>query len=254
MIKIVSFKICPFVQRVTSLLEAKNIQYEIEFIDLSNKPQWFNDISPNGQVPVLITESGIPLFESDAIVEYLDEVTPLLRQLTPEERAIERAWGYQGTKHYLTQCSAMRSPSLEELEARTKKLTKGFAGIDKKLGDGPFFGGEQIGNVDVAWLPILHRASIVKEHTGVDQLDGFPNLQKWQENLLLSGLPNRSVPSDFEDRFVGFYLSEKTYLGHQRRADLSEISREVAESVAGAKDFGAEATEDMTLDDINRAR
>ena len=39
--KIVSFKICPFVQRVTALLETKGVDYEIEYIDLSNKPQWF---------------------------------------------------------------------------------------------------------------------------------------------------------------------------------------------------------------------
>lgn len=58
MIKVVSFKICPFVQRVTALLEAKHIPYEIEFISLSDKPQWFLDISPNAQVPVLITEGA----------------------------------------------------------------------------------------------------------------------------------------------------------------------------------------------------
>jgi glutathione S-transferase len=35
--KIVSFKICPFVQRVTALLEAKNIEYKVEFISLRDK-------------------------------------------------------------------------------------------------------------------------------------------------------------------------------------------------------------------------
>ena len=63
--KIVSFKICPFVQRVTALLEAKDIPYDLEFISLSNKPQWFLDISPNGQVPVLMTGDGKALFESE---------------------------------------------------------------------------------------------------------------------------------------------------------------------------------------------
>lgn len=74
MIKIVSFKICPFVQFVTALLEAKTIPYNIVYISLRNKPQWFLDISPNTKVPVLITESGTALFESDAIVEHLDEM------------------------------------------------------------------------------------------------------------------------------------------------------------------------------------
>jgi glutathione S-transferase len=69
MIKIVSFKICPFVQRLTALLEAKHIPYDIEYISLSDKPQWFLDISPIGQLPLFVTEGGTALFESDAIVE-----------------------------------------------------------------------------------------------------------------------------------------------------------------------------------------
>ena len=37
MIKLVSFKICPFVQRVTAALEVKKIPYEIEYISLKDK-------------------------------------------------------------------------------------------------------------------------------------------------------------------------------------------------------------------------
>lgn len=69
MIKIISFKVCPFVQRVTALLEAKNVSFEVEFIDMENIPQWFAELSPNAQVPVMITEDGQTLFESEAIVE-----------------------------------------------------------------------------------------------------------------------------------------------------------------------------------------
>ena len=116
MIKVISFKICPFVQRVTALLEAKNIPYEIDFISLKDKPQWFLDISPTGQVPVVVTEGGTPLFESDAIIEYIDEISaPLEAGLTPEAKALNRAWSYQASKHYLVQCSAMRSPDEQTL-------------------------------------------------------------------------------------------------------------------------------------------
>ena len=73
MIKVVSFKICPFVQRVITALEARNIAYEVEYISLKNPPEWFPEVSPNSQVPLLITESGATLFESDAIVEYIDD-------------------------------------------------------------------------------------------------------------------------------------------------------------------------------------
>ncbi|WP_238705033.1 glutathione S-transferase family protein [Parasedimentitalea marina] len=132
MIKIISFKICPFVQRVTALLEAKHLPYEIEYINLSDKPQWFMDISPTGQVPMLVTEGGTALFESDAIVEYIDEVTaPLVDVSTPEQRAIDRAWSYQATKHYLVQCSTMQSANQETLTERSEKLNKAFDKAEK---------------------------------------------------------------------------------------------------------------------------
>ncbi|MEM6985196.1 MAG: glutathione S-transferase N-terminal domain-containing protein, partial [Pseudomonadota bacterium] len=50
MIKIVSFTICPFVQRVTATLEAKGLPYEVEYISLSEPPAWFVELSPTGQV------------------------------------------------------------------------------------------------------------------------------------------------------------------------------------------------------------
>lgn len=213
MIKVVSFKICPFVQRVTALLEAKNLPYEIEYIQLKDKPQWFLDISPNGQVPVLITESGIALFESDAIVEYLEEVTaPLETHVSPEQRAIDRAWSYQGSKHYLAQCSTMRSADQPTLQQRLANLKKAFAKAEQQL-VGPFFKGDQLSNVDIAWLPLLHRAHIIKQHTCFDMLEALPKVQTWQQQLMETGLAEKSVADDFEEAFTGFYLSNETYLG-----------------------------------------
>ncbi|WP_298922556.1 glutathione S-transferase family protein [uncultured Roseobacter sp.] len=212
--KIVSFNICPFVQRVAALLEAKNLPYKIEFISLKDKPQWFLDISPIGQVPVLITDSGQALFESDAIVEYLEEAYPPLQPgLSPEEKATNRAWSYLATKNYLVQCSAQRSADQTTLSERAAKLNPVFDRIEQKLGDTRFFDGDAIGLVDVSWLVLLHRAEIIRKHSGYDFIGDRPKLKAWQSNLMQSGLAQKSVPADFEDAFVEFYLSGETYLG-----------------------------------------
>ena len=212
--KIVSFKICPFVQRVTALLEAKNIPYDIEFISLKNKPQWFLDISPNGQVPVLITDSGTALFESDAIVEYLEEAFPALQpELTPEKRADNRAWSYLASKNYLVQCGAQRSPNQAALDEPSGKLGQAFDKIEKRLGDSHFFDGDGIGMVDIAWLPLLHRANIIENKSGYDFIGDRPHLKNWQANLMDTGIAEKSVAPDFDQAFADFYLSEETYLG-----------------------------------------
>ena len=216
--RVVSFKICPFVQRVVALLEVKQVPYEIEYIDLTAKPDWFLRASPNGQVPALITSDGGVLFESDAIVEYVEEVAcPPLLPGDPAERARDRAWSYLATKNYLVQCSAQRSPDARTLDERNRKLAICFDKIVQRLGDCPFAGGNSIGMVDIAWLPLLHRAAIVESRSGYDFLDGFPRVKAWQEAVVGTGLAERSVSDDFEERFAAVYLAESTWLGRLTR-------------------------------------
>ena len=213
MIKIVSFTICPFLQRVTAALEAKKIPYEIEYIDLNNKPQWFLDVSPNGQVPIMITTNGVTLFESDAIIEYIDdEYGPLEQGVTNEQRALDRAWSYLGSKNYLTQCGTMSSKDKTTFEQRTDKFQTAFHKVEKQLsGQSKFFKSDTLSNIDIAWLPLLHRAAIVKAHSGFDFLCGLPKAQAWQQALLATGLADKSVAADFNEKFSDFYLSN-TYL------------------------------------------
>ncbi|MBY6188024.1 glutathione S-transferase family protein [Marinobacter hydrocarbonoclasticus] len=214
MMKIVSFTLCPFVQRITALLEAKGLPYEVEYIALNNKPQWFLDISPNGQVPVLITENGTPLFESDAIAEYLEEAYPALQPgLSPEQKALNRAWSALGSKQYLVQCGAQSSKDADTLIERNAKLATAFAKAEKALGAHPYFNSDTLGMVDIAWLPVLHRAHIIEQKTGYDFLDGFPRVKAWQATLLADDLAQRSVSAEFMARFSDFYLSGKTLLG-----------------------------------------
>ncbi|WKY56850.1 glutathione S-transferase family protein [Vibrio sp. SNU_ST1] len=211
MIKLVSFKNCPFVQRVMGALVMKNVPFEIEYIELNNKPQWFLDISPNGQVPVLITENDTVLFESDAIVEYLDDKYAPIEEVSPEQKALDRAWSYQASKHYMPQCGTMASKDKETFDTRLANLQKSFFKAENKLGELPFFKGDYISNVDIAWLPLLHRAFVIKEHSGFDMLESFPKVLKWQAALIESGLTDKTVPADFIEKFSGFYLSN-TYL------------------------------------------
>lgn len=211
MIKLISFKNCPFVQRVMGALVTKNVPFEIEYIELSDKPQWFLDISPNGQVPVLVTEDQTVLFESDAIVEYLDDKYAPIEQVSAEQKALDRAWSYQASKHYMPQCGTMGSKDKDTFETRLANLSKSFAKAEAKLGDSAFFKGDAISNVDIAWLPLLHRAAVIKNCSGFDMLDGFPKVQKWQAALIESGLTDKTVPVDFVSTFSNFYL-KNTYL------------------------------------------
>jgi glutathione S-transferase len=207
MIKVVSFKICPFVQRVTAALEARNIPFEIEYISLKDKPEWFLDISPNGQVPVLVTENKTPLFESDAIVEYINDEYGELNDISNEDKALERAWSYLGTKNYLKQCSFMRSKDTDTFKEREANLLKEFNKIENKLEENnKFFSGDSISEVDIAWFPLLYRLNVIKNRTFYDLLKELPKIERWSNNLLTEF--KNTVSEDFEEVFSNFYIND----------------------------------------------
>src|SRR6187431_2734893 len=68
-----SFKTCPWVQRAAIVLCAKQVPYDITYIDRDKRPDWFLAISPHSKVPVLMIDGKHALFESNAIAEYLEE-------------------------------------------------------------------------------------------------------------------------------------------------------------------------------------
>lgn len=211
--KIVSFALCPFVQRVTALLEALGCAYTVEFIRLDAKPSWFLEASPHGQVPIAILEDGAVVFESDAIVEYIQEVHgPLHPGISAVERAHHRAWSVLATKNYLVQCATQRSPTPEIFHERTAKLNKAFAKIEGRI-TGPYFDGDQLSQVDISWLVLLHRAALVERRTGYDFVGAHAKTKAWQDHLMNTGLAERSVSEDFEDAFARFYLAQDTVLG-----------------------------------------
>ena len=212
--KIYSSPICPFVQRVTAVLEAKKLEYEVEYVDLMNLPDWFIEISPNAEVPILLTDNNAVLFESFAICEYLEEMYPPdLHPKNLEKKAIHRAWARQAVTQYLVQCSTQRSATEEILEKNTKVFVQLFTKVEKVLGEGPFFDGEKLSMVDTAWIPILHRSALIKNFTGFDFLEGYPKVIQWQQALLQTDALKYSVPEVFEEYFIQFYLNEEHYLG-----------------------------------------
>jgi glutathione S-transferase len=81
--------------------------------------------------------------------------------------------------------------------------------------------------VDTAWIPILHRCDLIKTYTGFDFLEGYPKVEKWQQALLGTDVLNKSVPDNFEDYFVQFYLNEERYLGRLMNADREPARKQV---------------------------
>src|SRR5437899_12742302 len=83
-VKLISHKLCPYVQRAVIALTEKRVVFERIDIDLVNKPDWFLAISPLGKTPVLQV-GDVPIFESAVILEFLEEIQP--KRLHTDEHA-----------------------------------------------------------------------------------------------------------------------------------------------------------------------
>jgi glutathione S-transferase len=91
-LKLISHKLCPYVQRAIIALTEKGVPVERIDIDLANKPAWFLALSPLGKTPVLQV-GDTAIFESAVILEYLEETQPKpLHPADPLTRAEHRGW------------------------------------------------------------------------------------------------------------------------------------------------------------------
>jgi glutathione S-transferase len=214
--RLVSFKICPWVQRAAIVLREKKVEFEFVHIESGSRPEWFAAISPHGKVPVLRIDERIALFESNAIAEYLDDtIQPRLHPEDPIVRAVNRAW----TDYIPTLSSvlgAVGSATTDEALASARDaVSNAFARIEealKKQGNGPYFNGDRYALVDAGYAPFLQRYLIVEELAGEPPLTlKFSRIRQWAEALV--GRPTtHSFPPEV---FRALYLD-----GLKRRGGL----------------------------------
>jgi len=202
--ELISFVLCPFVQRSVITLRHKKIDYDITFIDLENTPEWFKSLSPMGKVPVLKTGPDSILFESAVINEYLDETTPgSLLPTDPLQKANNRSWIAFGE-----QClgDQYQWATNSDADLKTDKATNArshLQRLEEQMGDGPYFNGAEFSLVDCAYAPLFMRYRMLEEGERIlDQQ--FPKLGRWADTLLAMDEVSGSVVQDFETQYLGW--------------------------------------------------
>lgn len=200
-----SFRTCPWVQRAAIVLRAKNIPYDLAYIeqDRAQRPDWFMAISPHGKVPVLMIDGRQALFESNAIAEYLDEtVAPRLAPEDPLARARNRAWTDYLPTFAIAVSLTSYANSEEEFQAKKQKIAEPFAKLDAALAarghGGPLFNGDQLSLVDAGYAPFLQRFTFTDRLRPLGLMERFPHLAAWRDALIEHPAVIASTVSDFE--------------------------------------------------------
>jgi len=131
--ELISFKLCPFVQKALLTLLYKGISYNIEYIDLDNPPAWFGDLSPLGKVPVLKVGNQV-LFESSVIIEYLDEA--YAKPLHPDDlliKAQNRSWMEFGNECLMNSFNLIIQPDESGFNEQREILFRRMGQLEKQL-------------------------------------------------------------------------------------------------------------------------
>jgi glutathione S-transferase len=198
-----SFKTCPWVQRAAIVLRAKDVPYDITYIDRDNRPDWFRAMSPHAKVPVLIIDGQDALFESNAIAEYLEETAaPRLHPEGPIARARNRAW----TDFVSSFASPISNTAYADTEAEFVARAEGIAGPFGKLDEalakrgnaGPYFNGPKLSLVDAAYAPFLQRYTFLDALRPLGILARFPRLAAWRDALLEAPAVKASTVANIE--------------------------------------------------------
>ena len=130
--ELISFKICPFVQRAVITLLHKNIPYKVTYIDLASPPDWFKQLSPFGKVPVLKVDDQHVIFESAIIDEFLDDAYPgKLLPSDPIQRGIDRSWIEFGSSLTLDFSGLIHSQDAEGFDSKLCLVKKEFEWLEK---------------------------------------------------------------------------------------------------------------------------
>lgn len=206
---LISSPTCPYVQRAVIALKEKHVEFDVTYIDLTNKPDWFLAISPLGKVPLLRVErDGEPpaiIFESAVILEYLEETIPG-DKLHPADallRAQHRGW-IEFASNVLGDLYRYSSAKDAAALAEAREVLAGkFKRLESTISAGPYFAGSHFGLVDAAFAPVFRQIDAVETVARTGLLDGLPGLEHWRRALAARESVKTAVPADY----VELYLS-----------------------------------------------
>ena len=200
----------PYAWRVWLALEHKRLPYDFRLLSFSagdlTKPE-FVKLNPRHKVPV-IEDDGFALYESVAILEYLEERYPkqggALFPADLQRRAIARRL-IQETDHYLAKAM---DPLLREVlfkpeaEQDAKRITKGRKRVAEETARfeaevrGDFLAGGEVSAADFVLYPMLAlalRMDLKRPEVNVKGLIG-PRLSQWMKRVEALPYFGKTIP------------------------------------------------------------
>lgn len=211
--KLISSKLCPYAQRCAIVLAHKDIDHEIEYIDLNNPPGWFQDVSPLKKVPALVV-GDYAFFGSTVINEYLDEqFAHRLHPTSNLEKATNRSWIEFGGECLSDIAGMMLNKTEHEASAAREALLNKFDRLEQVVGADPYFDGNHFSLVDAGYAPSFQRLNYLDAlWPGTWDVRRHPKIVAWKDRLLEHPAVLASTVSDLQGLFYDFIRRREGYV------------------------------------------
>ncbi|XP_048542855.1 glutathione transferase GST 23-like [Triticum urartu] len=194
-----------YTHRVQLAMRLKGLAFEYAEEDLGNKSDALLRLNPvYKKVPVLVHD-GRSLAESVIILQYLDDAFPASRQLLPADafdRAVARFWCHFGDDKLGPAVGAVFASTGEEQEAAVRHVHENLVLIEAELREGAFkgrrfFGGDEVGFLDVVLGCGSYWLAVFEEVTGVQLVDAeaFPLFHAWLRDFEAQDEVRETIPS-----------------------------------------------------------
>jgi glutathione S-transferase len=216
-IRLVSHHLCPYVQRVAIALAERGIAFERVDIDLAAKPAWFQRISPLGKVPLLQIGDTV-LFESAAILEYLEDTLPTrLHPSDPLARARHRGWIEFGSATLNAIAGLYSAADAASYDAKFTELRGKMQVLEEALGPGPWFAGQNFSLVDAVFGPVFRYFEVFAALGLPDPAEGYAKIAAWRGRLAARPSVARAVAADYPERLAAFLQSRNSHMARRLR-------------------------------------
>ncbi len=149
--------------RVRIVLAEKGVAVDVVNVDPDNKPEELADHNPYNDLPTLV-DRDLVLYESDIMMEYLDErfPHPPLLPVYPVARAQSRLMMYRIRKDWSRLADAiMADPESKKSDAYRKELKESLISTAPVFAEMPFFMSEEFTIVDCCVSALLWRLPVM---------------------------------------------------------------------------------------------
>mgnify|MGYP000400235437 FL=1 len=149
--------------RVRIVLAEKGVAVDVVNVDPENKPAELSDHNPYNDLPTLV-DRDLVLYESDIMMEYLDErfPHPPLLPVYPVARAQSRLMMYRIRKDWSRLADAiLADPESKQSEADRKELKESLTAASPIFAEMSFFMSEEFTIVDCCVSALLWRLPVM---------------------------------------------------------------------------------------------